>query len=174
MPVLVVIGVVIIVVVVAVIRALVHVIESSPGTAIGCALIGVPLAILAGWAILRGTMRHVIVSVPEKKPPPQLPSPAPRREIEAGAPRVIDPFSADAPAWEQLAEAADREELLRPGRREARRRLLCEGPGCGDQVEGEPWVVELEEDGKRSEHSFCSRECASLWQRQDEEARGAR
>ena len=173
MPVLIVAGIIVIVVVVAVVRALVHVIEASPGIAIGCALIGVPGTALVAWAVLRGTMRHVIVSVPAKQPPPQLPAPAPRREIEAAPAPVADPFSADAASWAQLAEDADREELLRPGRREARAVLMCEGPGCRHRIEGEPWVVDVEEDGHAEFHSFCSGEGAQLWQDHDREARAS-
>lgn len=172
MPVLVFLGAILLIVVFTVARALAHVIEAHAALATGIALIGIPALAGALFAIVRGTMRHVILSVPAHPPKPRLPAPAPRREIEAAPERPADPFSADAPAWAQLAEEAEREELARRGPREARPRLACEGPGCSHVLDDMPWTVEVEADGHAEEHSFCSGECAGLWQERDEE--GAR
>jgi hypothetical protein len=168
-PVLVFLGAVLLIVVFAVARALAHVIEAHAALAAGIALIGIPALAGALFAIFRGTMRHVILSVPAHPPKPRLPAPAPRREIEAAPERPADPFSADAPAWAQLAEDAEREELARRGPREARPLLTCEGPGCSHVLDDEPWIVDVEGDGRAERHSFCSGECAELWQARDQE-----
>lgn len=172
MPVLVVLGVVLLVVVFAVARALVHVIEAHAAMYAGIALFGLPALAGAFFALVKGTMRHVIVSVPVRPPRPRLPAPAPRLELEAAPERPADPFSADAPAWAQLAEEAEREELARRGPREARPLRACEGPGCSHVLDDAPWTVDVEADGHAEYHSFCSGECAALWQERDQE--GAR
>ena len=176
MPVLAFLGIILIIVIFTVARAMIHVIEAHATLAAGIALLGIPALAGASFAVIRGTMRHVILSAPAKPSRPQLPAPAPRREIEAAPGRPADPFSAGAPAWAQLAEDADREELLRPGPREARP-AKCEGPGCASALGDAPWTVDAEADGEAELHSFCSGECARLWQESDarlwQESRGA-
>jgi hypothetical protein len=171
MPILAALALILLIVVIAAIRALVHLAEAHAAMAAGSALIGIPAVIGIAWAVMRGTMKHVILSVPEKERRPQLPAPAAPRAIEAAPAAVADPFSSGITAWEQMVEAADREDLMRAGPRESRPRRRCEAPGCGIVIEGEAWVVDVEEGGREEEHSFCSGECADAWQRADQEAR---
>ena len=62
------------------------------------------------------------------------------------------------------------------GPREARP-AKCEGPGCASALGDAPWTVDAEADGEAELHSFCSGECARLWQESDarlwQESRGA-
>lgn len=168
MPALALLGVIALIVVFVALRALVHLIQQEPLPSLLCAVIGVPVVLAAGYAVLRGAMRHTMLSVPGRPARPQLPSPAEPRAIEA-AQASVSPFTSDSRTWALAAEAAEREDLYRRGPREGRPvTLLCEGPGCGSALDDEPWTVEREEDGEREEHSFCSGECAQAWMAAEE------
>jgi hypothetical protein len=132
--------------------------------------LGVPALIAAMLAIIRGLSHHtpLIYSGPRELPR-SMPAPA---GIQAAPPpgKPADPFSADAPgAWEEMIDEADREELRRPGPREARVvSRPCEGPACGAALDGNPWEIEVDSgDGETERHAFCSRECTDAWKRQD-------
>jgi hypothetical protein len=128
-------------------------------------------------ALVKGAARHAVVvwSPPRRvSRDAMLPLPAPRAPLALPAGRV-DPFTADGPAWAELIEQAEREELLRQGPREARVIApRCEGPGCAAELDDNPWKIRAEGGARSEEHSFCSRECATEWQRQDSEAQGER
>jgi hypothetical protein len=103
-----------------------------------------------------------------------LPLPAPPEPTALPQGRA-DPFTADGPAWAELIEKAEREELLRRGPREARVIApRCEGPGCAEALDDNPWKVSAEAGGRSEEHSFCSRECAEEWKLQDSGERDER
>lgn len=131
---------------------------------------GVPAAVAIVVALIRGLNHHVsLVYSGPRQLTRGMPAPA---EIQAVpvAGRPADPFSADTPAaWEALIDEADREELTRQGRREARVvSRPCEGPGCGTALDDNPWEIEVDtEDGDPETHKFCSRECVDAWKRQD-------
>lgn len=134
----------------------------------GAALVIMVVAI----ALVKGATRHAVVnwSPPRRLSRDEmLPLPAPRAPAALPAGRV-DPFTADGPAWAELIEQAEREELLRQGPREAR--VIgprCEGPGCREELDDNPWKIRAEGGARSEEHSFCSRECAEAWKEQDSE-----
>jgi hypothetical protein len=141
-------------------------------------LIGVLAVAIASLAVvvalLRGAARHTVVAWSpsrvvtrdEMLPLPAAPAPA------ALPPARHDPFTADGPAWAELIEQAEREELLRQGPREARVIApSCEGPGCAALLDKNPWRVRAEAGGVAEVHSFCSGECAEEWQARDSAAR---
>lgn len=134
------------------------------------ALAGLIVLAAVGLALLRGATRHAVIvwAPPERVARDRmLPSPAP--PSQAAIPPVRqDPFTSDGAAWAELIEQAEREELLRQGPREARVIApRCEGPDCAEPLDGNPWKVRAETGDDHEEHSFCSRECAEEWQRQD-------
>jgi hypothetical protein len=127
-----------------------------------------------GWALLRGATHHAVVawSPPRRTTwDEMLPLPAAPRPAALPAARK-DPFTADGIGWAELIEQAEREELLRQGPREARVIAPgCEGPGCPEHLDGNPWQIRADTDGHVEEHSFCSRECAESWRREREASR---
>ncbi len=119
-------------------------------------------------ALVRGLGRRTVVSagaLPPAPKRPELPAPAAPQPVPETAPRR-DPFTSDGPAWADLIERAEREELLKSGPRE-RRALRCEGPVCSESLDGQPWELAVEDCGTEERHLFCSRECAEDWQQQD-------
>lgn len=134
----------------------------------------VVLGVAGVAAFFRGLTHRAVVSTAELPPPkkrPELPAPAkPQPVLER--PGRNDPWTADGPAWAEIVEREEREELLRQGPREARIIAQpCEGPGCGQALDGNPWVIEVGTDNETEEHSFCSRECLDGWHHHDLETR---
>lgn len=133
-------------------------------------VIALVLIAAAGIAagLIRGARRHTVVAwAPRALPAPRRELPAPAAPV-ALAPAALtpqDPFTADGPAWADLIEQAEREELQKQGPREARvTAAACKGPGCGAELDDNPWTAEFTVDGSKEAGEFCSRECAESWE----------
>lgn len=169
MPVAAVVAIVAMIIAYIALHALMHVLAAHLAMAVACTAGGAILLAAALVALMRGAMHHTVIHH-EPWARPSLPEPARRQGIPAAPAGRTDPFSSGPAAWEELAEMADREELERPGPREARIALLCEGPECRGELGDAPWEVEVASGEEREEHLFCSGECAAAWREADQGA----
>jgi hypothetical protein len=134
--------------------------------------IGLPAMALLVFAFIRGLNHHTMITVTalEKPKRKELPPPAQAQVVLNPPKRRADPFSTSEPgAWHELLEEADREELARRGPREVRRAVpLCLGPDCRNELDDDPWVLEVTRaDGNIETPAFCSGECAEAWRQND-------
>lgn len=151
-----------------VIRTVAHAASAHLALLIGAGFLVVAVIIAVTIALVWGATHHTMMSYPSyEKPRRKLPEPAEPRVI-AAAPARPEPFSSDSRTWAELVEQAERAE--------ARQRAIiegtlvpekCEGPGCAEELDDDPWVVMVEEDGAREEHRFCSAECSEAWEEAD-------
>ena len=138
-----------------------------------------PVVLAITILVLKGAARHAVIAwSPPRAVTRDSMLPLPAAPQAAGPPTsgAREPFSSSsAPAWDALIEQAERDELMRAAPREARVvRPRCEGPGCRERLDGNPWVIQVQDRGHEEDHSFCSRECAEDWQDQDAEERSGR
>jgi hypothetical protein len=155
-------GIVCAVLLIVAVKAIAHMVMQNLAPIVLAVVLGLPLVVLFVRALGKGMMHHTRVSWNVLPPAParrQLPAPA--RTIEAD-----DPLGRPAGAFSAEMTAAPQE---RP----------CEGPGCDEQLGEMTWTVEAvtEEEGVdpvTETRSFCSRDCADNYTRQEQDLQDAR